>query len=71
MPIADHAHCSKWFTAANIAAGTVWDTMLTEVQPDGHEATANYLYADGHVETIAATIIAAWAAAGTNFAKPQ
>jgi prepilin-type processing-associated H-X9-DG protein/prepilin-type N-terminal cleavage/methylation domain-containing protein len=32
---------------------------------------ANYLFADGHVESIPATQIKEWADAGFNFAKPQ
>jgi prepilin-type N-terminal cleavage/methylation domain-containing protein/prepilin-type processing-associated H-X9-DG protein len=67
----DHAHCTNWFKPENIAAGTVWQQITAEIDPDRHEDCANYLYVDGHVERISATQIAAWASAGQNFAKPQ
>ena len=43
-----------------------------EVAVSRHEGTcANYLYADGHVDTISADQIEEWCDAGTNFAIPQ
>ncbi len=67
----DHAHCTSWFKPEFIAAGTVWQEIAKEIDPDRHEDCANYLYVDGHVGRIAATELNAWAAAGQNFAKPQ
>jgi prepilin-type N-terminal cleavage/methylation domain-containing protein/prepilin-type processing-associated H-X9-DG protein len=67
----DHAHCTSWFKPANIIAGTVWQQITAEIDPDRHEDCANYLFVDGHVERISATELHTWAAAGQNFAKPQ
>ena len=69
--ISDHAHCSTWFSDANVHAGTVWNVMLPEIQPDRHEGAANYLYADGHVDRIPAATIYGWASSGFDFGKPQ
>jgi prepilin-type N-terminal cleavage/methylation domain-containing protein/prepilin-type processing-associated H-X9-DG protein len=70
-PISDHAHCSTWFSDANIAAGTVWNAIVAEIQPDRHEGVSNYLYADGHVERLSAATINGWATSPYNFGKPQ
>ena len=45
--------------------------MKKEVAVDRHHGgVANYLFADGHVEPIAAQQIAEWCDAGVNFAIP-
>jgi prepilin-type N-terminal cleavage/methylation domain-containing protein/prepilin-type processing-associated H-X9-DG protein len=71
----DHTHSRNWF---RVPAGA-WDRILNDIQPDrfGGSRTgphtsgyANYLYADGHVETIPAAQVKAWADAGVNFALP-
>lgn len=67
----DHAHCTTWFSSTAIAAGTVWQTITNEIQPDRHEGCANYLFADNHVVVIADTQINQWAKDAFNFAKPQ
>jgi prepilin-type N-terminal cleavage/methylation domain-containing protein/prepilin-type processing-associated H-X9-DG protein len=67
----DHAHCTNWFSPANLAAGIVWDKIVAEIDPDRHEDCANYMYVDGHVERISATQIHTWAVGGVNFARPQ
>jgi prepilin-type N-terminal cleavage/methylation domain-containing protein/prepilin-type processing-associated H-X9-DG protein len=67
----DHAHCTSWFKPENITAGTVWQQITAEIDPDRHEDCANYLFTDGHVERISETELYTWAAAGTNFARPQ
>lgn len=51
----DHAHCAEWSS---------WAKALNDIEPDRHRAggrasdrlkgAANYLYADGHVETLTA-----------------
>ena len=45
--------------------------VKNDIQPDRHTDTANYLYADGHVEVIPAAQIDEWIAALFNFAKPE
>jgi len=70
-PDSDHAHCTKWFAPTNIAAGTVWNAIVAEIQPDRHEGIANYLYADGHVGTLSATQVSDWANEAVNFALPK
>ncbi len=71
----EHVHCSLWYTPTRVANGVVWDYMVAEIAPDRHTKTANYLYGDGHVQTIAEDTISAWVKQdifdGTNFAKPN
>src|SRR5436190_6103079 len=80
----DHVECPDWFSAYNLKRNTppnhaVWDEVadLGEPNPPGevavkrhHGGVANYLYADAHVEVIAADQIAEWCDAGVNFAMP-
>ncbi len=49
---ADHAHCSSWYTPHKINQGAVFVALEQEIDPRRHGATANYLFADGHVESI-------------------
>ena len=51
--------------------GLVDQAVKNDIQPDRHFDTANYLYADGHVEVIPAATIDEWIAAGTDFGKPE
>jgi prepilin-type N-terminal cleavage/methylation domain-containing protein/prepilin-type processing-associated H-X9-DG protein len=37
----DHTHSRNWLNG--------WDSVLDDIQPDRHGATANYLFADWHV----------------------
>jgi prepilin-type N-terminal cleavage/methylation domain-containing protein/prepilin-type processing-associated H-X9-DG protein len=70
----DTCHPSVWFTQTNIDQHKVLDQMLMEVQINRHGGSANYLYADGHVDLIGEGKIAEWINAGTvqvNFTKPQ
>jgi prepilin-type processing-associated H-X9-DG protein len=69
---AEHTHPWNWFSAANVSAGTVWTEALKEIQPDQHMGdSANYLFADAHVETISTFDIRRRAEAGDNFALPE
>jgi prepilin-type N-terminal cleavage/methylation domain-containing protein/prepilin-type processing-associated H-X9-DG protein len=76
----DHVDPWEWFARP----GHEWSTLLRDIQPDRFGGTdgrhtedphtsgyANYLYADGHVESIQASQIKEWADSGFNFAKPQ
>jgi prepilin-type processing-associated H-X9-DG protein len=73
----DHVHCYTWFSEANLALKgpphhAVYKAVEAEVAVDRHPgSTANYLYADGHVESIASEQIAAWCSEGFNFAAPM
>jgi prepilin-type N-terminal cleavage/methylation domain-containing protein/prepilin-type processing-associated H-X9-DG protein len=68
----DHSHPWEWFTPANISGGQVWTALLEEIQPDRHTSdSANYLYADAHVETIGTLDLRRRADAGDNFALPD
>jgi prepilin-type N-terminal cleavage/methylation domain-containing protein/prepilin-type processing-associated H-X9-DG protein len=70
----DHVHSRNWFRTPD----GVWDRILSDIQPDRFGWTsgdhsvgnANYLYADGHVETIPAAQVKQWADGGEDFAKP-
>jgi prepilin-type N-terminal cleavage/methylation domain-containing protein/prepilin-type processing-associated H-X9-DG protein len=72
----DHVHCFSWFSATNLANRdaphfAVYNELSSEVAVDRHLGeTANYLYADGHVESIAKEQIAQWCSEGFNFALP-
>jgi prepilin-type N-terminal cleavage/methylation domain-containing protein/prepilin-type processing-associated H-X9-DG protein len=67
----DHAHASQWFSQLNKDNGIVDQAVKLDIQPDRHFDAANYLYADGHVEVIAAATIDEWIAAGKDFGKPE
>jgi prepilin-type N-terminal cleavage/methylation domain-containing protein/prepilin-type processing-associated H-X9-DG protein len=77
----DHVDPWEWFDPLRV--GSEWRFLLRDIQPDrflgtdGRNTTdehtsgyANYLYADGHVESIGASQIKQWADSRFNFAKP-
>jgi len=66
----DDVHCFDWFRQSYITAGTVYDQIKGDVQVERHGGTANYLYADSHVERISASQIHIWATMPFNFALP-
>ncbi len=72
----DHVESPDWFSAFNLkrndlSTRAVWNAVQDEVAVERHRGgVANYLYADGHVEPIAAEQIAEWCDAGMNFAIP-
>jgi prepilin-type N-terminal cleavage/methylation domain-containing protein/prepilin-type processing-associated H-X9-DG protein len=76
----DHVDPWYWFDPP----GHEWGNLLRDIQPDRFGGSdgrnthdnhgsgwANYLYADGHVESIPAQQIQDWAQSHFNFAKPQ
>ncbi len=76
----DHAHSRNWFTTSF----QVYRRILNDIAPDrfsnGSPAMhwesrigggANYLYLDGHVDYLTATLIKEWADTGHHFARPQ
>ncbi len=67
----EHTHSYAWFTKANIAARQVWTSVSGELQTDRHHTASNYLFADGHVESIPALTIQGWCDAAYNFARPD
>ena len=74
----DHAHSRNWFKSTT----NVWNRICADIQPNRFGSApylprdlrsagcANYLYADGHVDTIAGSQIRQWADAGFDFALP-
>jgi prepilin-type processing-associated H-X9-DG protein len=75
----DHTHSRNWFRLPTGA----WNRILADIQPDRFggapvtalpdqhaTGTANYLYADGHVESIPGEQIKEWADSGFDFALP-
>jgi prepilin-type N-terminal cleavage/methylation domain-containing protein/prepilin-type processing-associated H-X9-DG protein len=67
----DHVHSPEWFTDAYPTAAERWQEIQEEVAVSRHSGeVANYLYADGHVEAIAASQISQWVEEGFNFARP-
>lgn len=71
----EHVHCSQFYLPIRIATGTVWAFLQRELDTSRHFDTSNYLFADGHVASIAETTVEAWTnqdiAMGTNFALPE
>lgn len=69
---ADHTHSRNWVKG--------WGTILTDIQPDRHNAgrgapdrtqgSANYLFGDGHVESIQASTLKRRVNRGEDFARP-
>jgi prepilin-type N-terminal cleavage/methylation domain-containing protein/prepilin-type processing-associated H-X9-DG protein len=67
----DHTHSRNWSS---------WAAVTADIQPDQHRnggqradhsaGTANYLYADGHVNSLQAAPLKRLIEAGTNFAEP-
>lgn len=70
--INDHTHSDRW-------AGS-WSNLCNDIQPDRHrsgegkkdhsDGSANYLYADGHVQNIEAAEVKKKIESGVPFAKP-
>jgi prepilin-type processing-associated H-X9-DG protein len=73
----DHVHCYLWFSEQNMANNKAPDfavlkAVQAEVAIDRHPGpAANYLYADGHVDSISSEQIASWCNDGVNFAEPK
>jgi prepilin-type processing-associated H-X9-DG protein len=74
--LSDHTHSRNWFAQPTGA----WNRIVADIRPDrfggnpsgppAPAGDANYLYGDGHVETIPGAQIRAWADEGFNFARP-
>lgn len=58
----DHTHSRNWLNG--------WGSVLDDIQPDRHGATANYLFADWHVQPLKAALLKQRIEAGDNFARP-
>jgi prepilin-type N-terminal cleavage/methylation domain-containing protein/prepilin-type processing-associated H-X9-DG protein len=71
----DHVHCSDFYLPFRVKKNLVWEFMQQEINPERHFKASNYLFADGHVATIASETVQDWTrqdiAAGTNFAQPN
>ena len=68
----DHVDSYDWFTPENINDGTVFDFVSHDIAVFRHHGTsANYLFVDGHVETISANKVSGWCQQPFNFAAPQ
>jgi prepilin-type processing-associated H-X9-DG protein/prepilin-type N-terminal cleavage/methylation domain-containing protein len=71
----EHVHASLWYTERNVTRQLWWAQFLTEVNPERHGDASNYLFVDGHVETIPAETVRQWmnrdVERQTNFAIPN
>ncbi len=71
----DHVHCSVFYDPFRIERNRVWDFMQLEVATTRHFNFSNYLFADGHVASIAESTLRSWTVQdiehGTNFADPN
>jgi len=70
-PKYDHAHCSQWFSELNRQYGFVETAVTNDILPDRHFSASNFLYVDGHVDSIAAEQVAEWISTNFDFAKPD
>ncbi len=67
----DHTHSDRWEGSwGALCADIQPDRFTTNAQPDHTEGSANYLFADGHVETIAASVVKERLERGDNIARP-
>jgi prepilin-type N-terminal cleavage/methylation domain-containing protein/prepilin-type processing-associated H-X9-DG protein len=75
----DHVHTSTWYAPSDVIRGRVWNVITGEVNPVQHSDCANYLYADGHAETVSLPMFNSWVQQDiqnylngrpTNFARP-
>jgi len=79
----DHTHSRNWFKTG-LSPDERWARILTDIQPDRFGGTlgsdpkdnhttgsANYLFADGHVDAIPAQQIKTLADQNYNFARPN
>lgn len=69
----DHVHSHYWFKPSNIANGRVYDGpdgIAAMIDPIRHQGSANYLFLDAHVETIADSQIRTWSIEPFNFVRP-
>ncbi len=68
----DHVDSFDWFALDHVADGIVFDKVKAEIAVNRHGGTlANYLYLDGHVESIASEQIEEWCRQPFDFARPQ
>jgi prepilin-type N-terminal cleavage/methylation domain-containing protein/prepilin-type processing-associated H-X9-DG protein len=58
----DHTHSRNWLSG--------WNSVLTDIQPNRHGSTANYLFADWHVAALKFEPLKKRIEAGDNFARP-
>jgi prepilin-type N-terminal cleavage/methylation domain-containing protein/prepilin-type processing-associated H-X9-DG protein len=58
----DHTHSRNWING--------WNSVLDDIQPDRHAGTANYLYADDHVQSLKWQPLKARIDAHDNFSLP-
>jgi len=58
----DHTHSRNWLLG--------WSSVTNDIQPNRHGSSANYLFADGHIEKIQQEKLRAKIEAEENFAEP-
>lgn len=68
----DHVHSYDWFSQNNILDNRVFEAVSAEIAVEQHRGNcANYLFLDGHVDTITSDQIREWCSLPFNFAEPQ
>lgn len=63
----DHTHSSSWYSNN---PQTYWRNITNEIDPARHRGASNYLYVDGHVETIDESRLKERVMKGENIALP-
>ena len=67
-----HADARHWFSGQNVQHKLVWNRLCEEIAPERHFGSmANFLYLDGHVQSIPAETVRLWADTGLNFGLPN
>jgi len=64
----DHTHSNTWNSWASVIRDISPDRFTTNKKPDHSKGSSNYLFADGHVESIKADIIKSRVDSGENIA---
>lgn len=67
----EHVHAADWFNEFNVQRGWVMWAIEQDVAVKQHQECANYVFLDGHVETIPSSQVEQWVAEGVQFARPH
>nr|WP_261342840.1 H-X9-DG-CTERM domain-containing protein [Pirellulimonas nuda] len=67
----EHVHTASWYLPINRQLGIVRVKVERDISLERHAGAANYLYVDGHVDSISASQVVEWIDAGYEFALPQ
>jgi prepilin-type N-terminal cleavage/methylation domain-containing protein/prepilin-type processing-associated H-X9-DG protein len=67
----DHTHSSTWISWGAVTSDISPDRFTASSQPDHSVGSSNYLFADGRVESLDASLVKARIENGENIAEPK